>query len=393
METTITKTALPSVDEFTGLKVDRLESYDVLALSFFAGRGLPGTEKSNLEHWYCKRDAWLFRVQFEIARHLYRFDPTADPPTETFYGNSLGRFLCYFTLQVLQQDCGVTYHPDRRMNPGSCKPRDVFAHGIMDDDGEGGTCASMPVVYVSVLRRLGCPVFLVETRGHLFCRWDDPKGTKIRWRNPDVKLTIPPDRFNFDGSGDGMAYHSDDHYRSWPEPWTDFEIEHGFYLRSFTARQAFASMLIERAECFWDFGMVEPALKSYHYARQIVPDDERYNRQHDARFKQYAIQRFMLEDYRRTQRLRLESASTNPLGHPRGCACMKCEYESRQSNRQRSIPPHGHGCQCFQCREAREAKPAGLPGHLPGCGCAGCRRSQNSPMPAYPGVPRFNPLF
>jgi hypothetical protein len=80
-----------------GVKAERLDSYDVLALSFYAGRGLPGTEKSNLERWYAKRDAMVYRVQFEIARHLYRFDPKADPPTETFYGNSLGRFICYLT--------------------------------------------------------------------------------------------------------------------------------------------------------------------------------------------------------------------------------------------------------------------------------------------------------
>ena len=47
---------LALLDEFSGLKAARLESYDVLALSFFAGRGLPGTEKSNLERWYSKRE-------------------------------------------------------------------------------------------------------------------------------------------------------------------------------------------------------------------------------------------------------------------------------------------------------------------------------------------------
>jgi len=37
------ETGLASLDEFIGLKVDRLETYDVLALSFYAGRSLPGT--------------------------------------------------------------------------------------------------------------------------------------------------------------------------------------------------------------------------------------------------------------------------------------------------------------------------------------------------------------
>ena len=284
-------TALASLDELLGLKVDRLDSYDVLALSFYAGRGLPGTEKSKLEHWYSKRDAWVYRIQFEIARHLYRFDAKAGPPTETFYGNSLGRFICYMTLQVLQEDCGVKYHP-------------------------------------------------------------------------------------------------------WPEEWNAFEIEHGYYLRSQSARQAFAAMLFERGECFWDFRMIGEALKSYHFARQFVPDDERYKRHHEARFKEYEYNRIMFQEHQREQRLRLEMASTNPLGHQSGCRCLQCEYQAGRSGGRRHIPPHGQSCQCFECRKVRAAaKPAGLPGHPQPCYCAGCRRSQNSHVPTFPGVPGLNPFF
>ena len=52
-------TERPTLDEFTGLTIDRLESYDYLALNFHAARGLPGTEKSNLDAWLARRaDAW-----------------------------------------------------------------------------------------------------------------------------------------------------------------------------------------------------------------------------------------------------------------------------------------------------------------------------------------------
>ncbi|MSR56698.1 MAG: hypothetical protein EXS05_03375 [Planctomycetaceae bacterium] len=406
---------LPSFDEFTGLKLAGLESYDILALSFYGARGLPGTEHSNLERWYSKRDAWVYRVQFETARHLYRFDSKSEPPTDTFYGNSLGRFLCYFMLQVLQEDCGVRYHPDRKMNPASCKPADVFAHGIMDDDGEGGTCASMPIVYVSVGRRLGYPVHLVETRGHLFCRWDDPKGTKIRWRNPDITLRVPPERFNFDGSGEGISYRSDDYYKTWPEPWTKFEIEHDCYLHTRTARQALAAFLIERGECFWDFGMRGLALQSYHFARQLVPDEARYDRLHASRSRECEFDRIMLDHHQRVQQMRLGHG----LGHLPGCLCTQCWHSD---NRRNQLRPFGHGeyCQCFNCRKALEAAaPAGAPGHMPGCecfqcvqardaagmragirghvpgcGCAGCLRVRQTraPFGAFPGLPGFKPF-
>ncbi len=171
----------PSIDEFTGLKLADLDSCDILSLNFHAARGLPGTEKSNLEDWLRKRDAWAQRVQFDICRHIHHFDPqSTEPLTPVTYGNSLARFFCYHMLQSLQENCGVRYHPDRAFNPDSCLPPDVFRHGLMDDEGKGGTCASMPVVYVSVGRRIGLPLYLVMTRGHAFFRWDDTKGTTIR---------------------------------------------------------------------------------------------------------------------------------------------------------------------------------------------------------------------
>ena len=58
----------------------------------------------------------------------------------------------------------------------------LFIHGIID--GPGGTCASMPVLYVAVGRRLGYPLKLVEARGHLLLRWDDPLGQRLG--TPDV---------------------------------------------------------------------------------------------------------------------------------------------------------------------------------------------------------------
>ena len=138
---------LASLDEFTGLKTVGLDDCDILSLNFHAARGLPGTEKSNLDAWLAKRDLMNPKIQVEVCRHLYRYDPRSQQePTPYSYGNSLPRFICWIALQVLQEECGVKYHPEGKFKPDFCQPRDVFAHGIMDDDGEGGTCASMPVV-------------------------------------------------------------------------------------------------------------------------------------------------------------------------------------------------------------------------------------------------------
>ena len=150
---------------------------------------------------------------------------------------------------------------------------DLFIHGIIDENGKGRTCASMPVVYVAVGRRLGLPLYLVQTRGHLFFRWDDSVGTTIHWQNTDLKLWIPPDRFNVEGSGEGIAYYSDAHYIQWPELWKEHDFEHGRYLRSMTPKEESADFLVQRAECWRELGNRAECEKAIYNASQMETDD------------------------------------------------------------------------------------------------------------------------
>ena len=71
-------------------------------------------------------------------------------------------------------------------------------------------------------RHHGNPLKLVEARGHLFFRWDDPLG----------RFFGSSEVFNVEGAGEGIASHPDDFYRTWPEPWTSAEHAAGCYLRS-----------------------------------------------------------------------------------------------------------------------------------------------------------------
>lgn len=366
---------IPTLDEFTGLSLAKLPSYDIVDLNYHAASGLPGTETSDLSDWHQKLDDFAARTRFEIRRHLYRFDSqSGSEPTPFGYGNSLGRFFCWCMLQVLQEDCGVAYHPDRKFKPDFCQPKDVFVHGILDNDGQGGTCASMPVIYVSIGRRLGLPVYLVETRGHAFFRWDDAKGTTIRWAEPNLVLWIPPDRFNVEGSGEGIAYYPDSHYIQCPEPWTEIDIRHGRYLRSKTSKEELAGFLIERGECCWDLGRRTDALQAYHFARQLVPDDERYNQLHALRTQQYdELAVLQMREIEQDGRQAKARRSQNPHGHSPGCRCYDCRM-SAATVPARPFPSHSPSCECWNCRTAREAAsaPAGLPGHLPTCLCSGC---------------------
>jgi len=381
----IMDTGLASLDEFIGLKSAGLDA-DILVRNYFAARGLPGTEKSNLPTWFAKQSEWGGKCKFQICRHMYRFDAQANQePTPYSYGNSLARFFCWHMLQVLQLHCGVKYHPDRKFNPDFCQPPDIFAHGIMDDDGQGGTCASMPVVYVSMGRYLGLPVYLVETRGHAFFRYDDPKGTTIRWTNPDLVLWIPPDRFNIEGAGEGIAFLPDSHYMVKPELWTRFDYEHGDYLGSMTAKEELAGFLIERGECFWDLGNKIEALRAYHYARQLAPNNERYKWLHAKRSREY--QQFEAADRAIEEQVRMAyEQQFIPGEHSLHCKCAKCQAPKVQRWQPNAHNPH---CQCADCRNAKELamEPTGMAGHPTTCQCSGCLMQRQAPR--IPGQPAF----
>ncbi|MEX0703378.1 MAG: hypothetical protein WD069_14885 [Planctomycetales bacterium] len=385
---------VPSLAEFIGLPTSEVEQYDIALLNLCAARGLPGTENLDIPELLDRLDEWAQRVRIEICRHLYRFDPfAAREPTEYSCGNSLGRFFCWYTLQVLQEDCGVAYHPDRKFKPDFCKPEDVFIHGIVSPDGQGGTCASMPVVYVAVGRRLGLPVHLAATRGHLYFRWDDPRGTTIQWRLPDLDLWIAPDRFNIEGSGEGIAFHPDSHYIQWPELWTKEDCEYGRYLRSLTAKEELASFLMERGECFWDLGKRGEALKAFYYACKLVPDDKRYERHHALRTRDYEEherkfhERFREQERERFERQARRRALPGVWGHSPNCCCGPCEH-ARDIAETRPQPPHGSAsCTCWECTKARAALSRLAPPHGKWCLCPECREARGELAPPGPPHP------
>ena len=80
---------------------------------------------------------------------------------------------------VVQEDFKVRYNPARANASGADSAidgffqnsRDIFLHGLLSGE-RTGTCSSMPVLYAALGRRLGYPLKLVTTKGHLFVRWD-----------------------------------------------------------------------------------------------------------------------------------------------------------------------------------------------------------------------------
>ena len=309
---------IPSWEQLSTGTID-FSSFDVALLNLISAQGMPGAENIDVPKLLDRLEEWAERVKLETARHMHRFAwMSQQPKTEFTVGDSLARYCCYCLLQTLQEDCGVRYNPKRKFHPDFCQVPDIFIHGIVDEKGEGGTCATMPIVYVAVGRRLGYPVYLVETKGHLLFRWWSEQATTIRWDSPPYEFRVPPDRFNVEGSGEGIAFYSDAHYIQWPELWKEEDFAHGYYLRPLTTIEEFSSFLIQRCCCFEDIGRYREALDSVFAARRLCPEDIRYKAVHSQITKKYVEDEARQLDfiYELNERNRRAIEARSPAGKP-----------------------------------------------------------------------------
>ena len=232
------------------------EAYDIAEINLLAARGLPGAEDLDIDRTLKIFDLWAAWVNHETLRHLYRFE---DAPEK--YGHSEGYFRMLMMVSVLQQDFRVCYHKDPKMRAGPVEilpsdftffsePEDLFVHGLTAAEHQG-TCASLPVFYVAIGRRLGYPLKLATCKGHLFARWEDET-----------------ERFNMEATNRGLNCYPDDEYREWPWPISEEELKTGMYLQSLSPKRELAEFLELRSLCLKHHGLEQRhATVKYHADR------------------------------------------------------------------------------------------------------------------------------
>ena len=199
--------------------------------------GLPGAEGLIKEQCLGLLNQWARQVAVETARneHWFREQPG-------YYEFSATKYRMIQLVLTLQQDLGVVYNPAKMSVPNGTDlsdpaffrdASDVFLCGVLGP-ARKGTCASLPVLVVALGRRLGYPLRLVATKGHLFARWENPDGKE---------------RFNIEAAGQGVDFYPDDYYRSWPFPLSEREIEEEGFLRSLSSDEELALFLELRGYC------------------------------------------------------------------------------------------------------------------------------------------------
>ncbi|MCX7427984.1 MAG: hypothetical protein NTW96_20440 [Planctomycetia bacterium] len=230
---------------------EQLGRRDIGSLNVEAALGLPGAENLDLDASVQQLNAWAAQLRAFTERRWPLFQRS---PEE--YDFSRGQFLMLVLVTFLQKHLGVHYNESFSEGEyDTTDSRNLFIHGILS--GHGGTCATLPVLYIAVGRRLGYPLYLVRAKEHFFARWEEAGG----------------ERFNIECTSPGFRAPDDEYYRHWPKPLTHDDLRAGNFLRNLRPREVLAAFLCERTRCLMDHLRLGDALLSSCLAGQLAPED------------------------------------------------------------------------------------------------------------------------
>ena len=252
----VAQSAAPNLNQLLGVPSTELSHYDIALLNLTCATGLPGAESLDVQQCLKTLDDWAERVRSETARHLYRYRAN---PAE--FENSEAYFRMLIMAVVLYEDFHVRYNPDRVTDSSDqffANPGDVFLPGLCSNR-RSGTCSSMPVLYVAIGRRLGYPLKLATTKAHVFLRWEGSA-----------------ERFDLEATGKGMSRYDDQHFKQFPFPVTEAEIQADGYLKSLTGTEELALFLSLRGHCLRALGRISEAAACYAEAVRLAPHSRPY---------------------------------------------------------------------------------------------------------------------
>jgi len=222
---------------------------DLAELNLRAAQLFVGIDEPAVANCLSTLDRWTELVDRGTRNFLPRFRAA---PNE--YWNSEPCFRVLVMTTILQRNIGVAYNfAFVEGEWDASDARNLFIHGPLQ--GFGGTCSTLPVIYAAIGHRLGYPISLVETREHLFCRWDDGN-----------------ERFNFEASGSGFAARDDEYYRHWPYEISQKEVAMNGYLSTLSRTELLASFVSNGGQYLRDTMKYAKSLIAFNYASRLAPD-------------------------------------------------------------------------------------------------------------------------
>lgn len=270
-----------TLKELIAMSAPDLEKCDLGLMNLLCAEGLPGAENLAVHDCMTKLDSLADYVKTETQRHEYRF---REHPER--FNNSEAYFRMNMLGSILVQDLGIQYNPGIALPQldgqtptmaAAADSRDLFLHGLLSEKPYG-TCASMPVLYVAIARRLGYSVNLAATKYHYYVRCEDGKGKHF-----NVEAT----------SAQGFFTPSDAEYQNGRFPCTQSEIEQYGWLRPLTTQEILGNFLNLRSICLGN-------AKRYSEAKEVALLAVKY-------FPKSELRRASVEKY-------LQQLSQAPLG-------------------------------------------------------------------------------
>ena len=227
---------------------DELCQIDLAEINLTAASGLPGAESLDIGALRKKLDDCAGLVDSTIRRLWHKCGK------REYRSYTPNQFRILAMVTVLQRDLGVRYNPACMTGEYDARDaRNCFIHGPLT--GHGGTCASLPFLYVSIGRRLGFPLFVVQAKEHLFARWDG-EG----------------ERFNIEATQLGFEPYDDLHFLTRPRPLSAGELRaNPQFLRNMTPREELACCIAERAAVLFDNLKMSKAVKAIFFANYLSP--------------------------------------------------------------------------------------------------------------------------
>lgn len=213
-------------------------------------------------HWdvdeLCSRiDLWSRRIEQEEMRYRPSFERTPgryDGSFAKFRAVNLALslkevFRCRYQFELVESGAMSDIHSPAFFR----NPDPVFVSGLLSK--RRGTCSSYPVLITAIGRRLGYPISLKATWGHLFCAWDDGVET-----------------FNLDTNGTAVDTPSDEYYRRQPiPPQVQGHALAERWMAPFTSADALGTFIETAGFCHEANGRMGDAMRCYRLALRYRP--------------------------------------------------------------------------------------------------------------------------
>lgn len=251
-----------------------------------------------LDEWadHCRREEIRFRGSFE--KNPKRYDGSyAKFKAVNLVLTIKEDFKCRYQMQLVKSGAMADIN-----SPAFFKDYDdVFITGLLRR--RRGTCSSYPVLIAALGRRLGYPIFLKATRGHLLCEWDD--GVE---------------RFNIDTNGNGVDTPPDVFYLKSPigamEGMSAADIEKEYFMRPLGNWESLGMFIETMGYCHEANGRMDKAIEAYNLALRHLPNSENLKRLAARRLAPPAVVDHVLEVMRfnEEQRRRAERAMPKEAG-------------------------------------------------------------------------------